>query len=74
MNSTTTREDAVCSECQGFGGKAAECADIVERLDRIIDADKDKFSVLENRIGELENKIEELEAELKEAREVEAYE
>lgn len=73
MNATTTREDAICAACQSFGGAAADCASIVERLDGVIDADKDKFSVLENQIGELEFRIEGLEAELKEVREAKAH-
>jgi hypothetical protein len=60
MNYTTSSDDRTVSLCKAFGGEAAECAEIVERLDSLI-------TQLGERIAELESQIKDLNLEIKEA-------
>jgi hypothetical protein len=57
MSNTTGTEDYVIHQCRLFGGAAQSCADIVARLDLVID--KLRFTICN-----METDIERLEAEL----------
>lgn len=62
MTNTTSHEDRLAEACKVFGGTAADLADAMERLDRLISKRDNYISELENRIGELEYEIEQLKA------------
>ena len=61
LNATTPSEDRIIEKCEEFGGLAAECAEIAQRLD-------DKITYLINQIGKLEDTINELEEKIEDER------
>lgn len=57
MHNTTKTEDNVIAQCKAFGGSAADCVDIVERLDLEIEKLRDTISNLETDVARLEAEI-----------------
>lgn len=57
MNNTTPSEDNIVSQCRAFGGVADDCADIVERLDGVIESLNDKICNLETDCERLEDEL-----------------
>jgi len=57
MNHTTRDEDNIVDACEAFGGKAEECAQIVQRLDDLITEMHFEIYELKNEIGELYDEI-----------------
>ena len=49
---TTATEDATLTLCESFGGAAADCADIVERLDAELEKAFARIEELEDRTQE----------------------
>ena len=62
LNHTFTDEDKTLVECRNFGGVAANCVSIVERLDRIIESNLDQIELLMVKVAELRSEIEAFEA------------
>ena len=56
LNNTTPSQDSILTECDSFGGKAAEAVEIAKDLD----------NQLTNQLTEAKNKIEELEQVIRE--------
>lgn len=64
----TTAQDAILTACEGFGGKAAECAEVAQDLDQQlqvmtgkVDDANAEIEKLNQQIGQLEEKINQLE-------------
>ena len=55
---TTKTEDEILTICENFGGAAADCAEIVERLDGEITKRDKQIEDLEAEIEELNNEEE----------------
>jgi|GEM_PF-5383661 len=62
MNHTTRDEDNIVDACEAFGGKAEECAQIVQRFDAAI-------TEMERQIGNLEDELEACQQDLADAKE-----
>jgi hypothetical protein len=54
MSNTNAYEDAICVKCSDFGGVASDCADIVERLDSLINERDTEIEQLKDEIKQLE--------------------
>ena len=65
LQHTSPSQDAILADCEKFGGKAAEAAEIAEELDnQLIEAD-DKIETLRSEVDALTAKVEELERQIR---------
>lgn len=64
LQHTTTGEDKTLSACEDFGGDAAICAEIAERLDGMITEVKSERDEALQEVESLKLRIAELEREL----------
>lgn len=52
----TSDQDSTLTDCEDFGGKAGEAAEMVKELDGKLSEAKDEIEQLKEQVKELENK------------------
>jgi len=65
LQNTTTTQDATLTECEAFGGKAAEAAEIAQDLDNKLNEANAKIESLRAEVDRLTNREAELELQIR---------
>ena len=65
LKNTSPSQDNILSECEAFGGKAAEGAEVAQELDNLLSIAVEKTNELDSTIKELTKEIDGLKEDLK---------